>query len=69
MKDRLTRIAIGGIILSMVVGVVYVWTLIHAALSLGAVHYMTPIGIAIVTYVAYMIGDIAMFAYNSRKED
>ena len=69
MIDNLTRIGIGGIILSMVVGVAYVWTLIHAALGLGAVHYVAAIGIAIVTYVAYMVGDIAMVAYKSRKED
>jgi amino acid transporter len=68
MKDRLTRIAIGSIIIFMVIAIAYGWTLLHGALGLSSAHYMYTISAVIATYIAYIIGDIALVAINSRKE-
>ncbi len=68
MIDRIKRIFLGVTIIAVVIGIAYGWALIHTALGLATIHYVTTICVVVATYIAYILGDIAMVVIDRNKE-
>lgn len=64
--DKLIRVAIGIVVIVVTIAVVYGLALLHIALGFSNTHYMYVGAAFFVSYIAYILGDIALVAYDSR---
>ena len=60
--DKLIRIAIGAVVIVLSIGVVYGLVLLHTALGLSGIHYLYVGGTVVISYVAYIIGDLILIS-------
>jgi hypothetical protein len=67
-KDRLIRVVLGLLVLTVVVAIVYGWTLVHTVLGLTSMFYFAAFTIFIGYFMAYALGDIVMTAYDTYKK-
>jgi hypothetical protein len=68
MIERLLRFCLGLIPIASLIAAGYAWVYIHTTVGLTVNFYLGIIGAAILYNVAYMLGDIIITAYKTRKE-